>query len=757
MSRSASEQKRVLLDAFVDQPELAGTLELVLRQAQASLPAERLPAWLDLCRELSARIGSNAGLAYVRNSPAVAGAAGSEAAFALAAATSEVARLASPRGALALLVAAPAAARQLALVTRFAEWLRIVQLVAAIAPESVALLLERSERVLASLDLRGFEAWALRGVRATESDPEHRLKYFALLDKRALDALEQSVEGVQFADIERALKAYVTALWGRAPALRTLPPAGLEAPQRPTFDSGIIRVPQTFRGFAGRSARDIFHAALAHILAHLQFTRTKFPVGSLKPVQVALVSLIEDARVEQLALSQLPGLARLWRPFHTATSAHAITAPALMARLSRALIDPDYDDPHGWVRKGRELFFADPAAWQDSAISRSIGSLLGNDLGQMRAQFNAKTYVVEPPYRDDNQGLWELPPAGAPADVDAIYESVRFEEGEAESADRSSPEGAEGEANRAKLRPADAEVGIPVARYPEWDFLIGAERRDWATLVEYDPAEGKATRIEAALERYPEVVYRITALIRAAKVSRPQRLRWQSEGDRLDLEASIAAAIDRRLGLTPNPKVYARLERRYRDLSVLVLMDASQSTNDIVPGLGRPVIEVERDATALLAHAMDRLGDPFAVHAFCSETRENVHYYRIKDFGLPWNTAAKRRLAALTGRLSTRMGTALRHAGQDLAQQMTYRRLVLLVSDGEPSDVDVADRRYLVEDARHAVLQLQHQGIDVFCVGLDPRGDDYLTRIFGRRNVVQLDRIERLPEKLPLLYFRLVA
>jgi len=80
-----------------------------------------------------------------------------------------------------------------------------------------------------------------------------------------------------------------------------------------------------------------------------------------------------------------------------------------------------------------------------------------------------------------------------------------------------------------------------------------------------------------------------------------------------------------------------------------------------------------------------------------------------------------------------------------------------VVTDGEPSDIDVPDRRYLVEDARHVVHDLAHDGIDVFCVGLDSGGDSYLTRIFGRRNVVQIDRLERLPERLPMIYFRLTA
>ncbi len=93
----------------------------------------------------------------------------------------------------------------------------------------------------------------------------------------------------------------------------------------------------------------------------------------------------------------------------------------------------------------------------------------------------------------------------------------------------------------------------------------------------------------------------------------------------------------------------------------------------------------------------------------------------------------------------------------ELAVQLSHRRLLLVVTDGEPSDIDVADRKYLVEDARQAVASLAHAGIDVFSVGLDAGGDSYLTRIFGPRNVLIIDRLERLPERLPMLYFRLTA
>jgi nitric oxide reductase activation protein len=154
---------------------------------------------------------------------------------------------------------------------------------------------------------------------------------------------------------------------------------------------------------------------------------------------------------------------------------------------------------------------------------------------------------------------------------------------------------------------------------------------------------------------------------------------------------------------------------------------------------------------------MSEIGDPFAIHAFCSNGREEVRYLRVKDFHEPYDAAAKSRLAGLKGSLSTRIGAALRHAGAELERKLTHRRLLLVITDGEPSDIDIGDRRYLAEDARKAVATLAHKGIDVFCVGLDAGGDSYLPRIFGQRNILVIDRLERLLEKLPMLYFRMTA
>src|SRR5215472_14330869 len=137
MASSASEQKRFLIDTLADQPELAGTLELVWRQARASLPPPRVDEWVAACRTIASKLGADAALGYIRNSPAVAAACGADAA--LAGAVPEIAALAGRHVAASLVVAAAPAARRLASAQALGEWLRVVHLVAELAPESISL------------------------------------------------------------------------------------------------------------------------------------------------------------------------------------------------------------------------------------------------------------------------------------------------------------------------------------------------------------------------------------------------------------------------------------------------------------------------------------------------------------------------------------------------------------------------------------------------------------------------------------------
>lgn len=744
-----------------------GAEELLLTPAaRRAFPEDLEARWLGACRKLTqAGYGETVVTAYIRCSPAIAEILGPDISIELVEPISTVTIKAKRKAGEIFPWAALKAAEHFRDEQLFRSWLGVIERFVALAPESVAYVLEKMDRLLSELNVSRFEAWLLAGVRSAGGDAERRLRFFTFADPQAQRWLQRESSEVNFTDMERRLKAYLIALWRlRVPIREPSPSTSEQSCRRVSFDRGLILLPPSFPGYSGRQAEDVFRASLAHVAVHFKYSREKFSLRSLRPLQVALISLIEDARVEHLAMREFPGLRQLWLPFHIARSSGASTAPILLARLSRALIDPGFEDASGWVCKGRDRFFAREGEWENPEISREIGGLLGNDLGQMRVQFNPRTYIVEPPYRDNNMGLWDFddPDSSDLEEAELLFESVRFEQQEDD--DTSPPDrerkkkGGNDEVNRAALSSeAFLDEGIPVARYPEYDYVTGRERADWTTIVEFPPKPGPAGLIEQILENRHDIVNRITALIGSARVGRTERLKRQAEGETLDIDACIEAVVSRRIGVTPDPHVYSTMARRRRDLSVLVLLDISESSRDKVLGATATVLDLERQATALLAHAMDGLGDPFAIAAFCSNRREEVRYYRIKDFAGSYDAKARSSLAGLEGGLSTRIGAAIRHAGADLAKQSSHRRLLLIITDGEPSDVDVTDTKYLVEDARKAVLNLAGEGIDTFCVGLDSGGDSYLSRIFGRRNFMRIDRLERLPERLPMLYFQLTS
>jgi nitric oxide reductase activation protein len=169
------------------------------------------------------------------------------------------------------------------------------------------------------------------------------------------------------------------------------------------------------------------------------------------------------------------------------------------------------------------------------------------------------------------------------------------------------------------------------------------------------------------------------------------------------------------------------------------------------------VLDLTREACGLLAWAVDSIGDRFALHGFASDGRHDVRYFRLKDFDEAYDETARARLAGMQGGLSTRMGTAVRHAGRQLLQQPARQRLLLIVTDGEPADIDERDPRYLREDCRQAVNELAAQGVHSFCLTLDPGADAYVAHIFGANNYSIVDNVLALPERLPRMFSALTG
>lgn len=443
-------------------------------------------------------------------------------------------------------------------------------------------------------------------------------------------------------------------------------------------------------------------AATAHAGAHLAHGGPPLARGTLKPLQQALLGTLEDARVEQAALRELPGLRHLWLPWHDATPALGVTFAALLRRLQRRLIDPDYQDPHPWVDKAWRLYQATDGS---PAALRPLASLLGHDLGQMRLPFDAQADVIGPPYRDDHRHLWDPDPAQA------------------------APAGQTGTGSQAPPVPPDTGRRL---LHPEWDWRIGRLRPAWCTVTEVDAvaADGASP---GRLDLPP-----------APTLARHWRS-GQPDGPAFD-EARLAAAAAALRLRRPVPRALhrgpARLPQR-RD--VRLVLDRSLSTTAPAPagwpGAGT-VLQAQALAALSLLHGFTAAGHRVTMQAFSSNGRHAVRVAWLLRHGLPAQETGAR-LGGLVAEGSTRLGTAVRHAVATLPRRAGAT--VLLLTDGEPHDIDVHERRYLIDDLAHAVRCARQAGITAACLVVGRAPPASLRRCFEPGACVRLATWRDLP------------
>ena len=496
-----------------------------------------------------------------------------------------------------------------------------------------------------------------------------------------------------------------------------------------------------------RNDRTLALAIAAHASAHLLFSEAARPVAGLKPMSVAVVSAIEDARVEALLCARVPGAMRWFRPWADLGNPYPEGSFAnRIARLGRALLDPDYAEDDYWIGKARRLFAqcAQESGLADYWAFRRIGSVLANDLGQMRVRFNPSEFVVPLAYRDDNSFLWSDPKAaqlvvGAP-DLTG------------ETAPRPLSTIAETGAQAGKQNRAPELLDTPIVRYPEWDYRSGILRPGWCTVI-----ESIAATTGDDLQRLPEGPRPRRIDVRRISAGSRVRRRRQPDGDWLDLDAAIRNVIDRRMALDSDERHYVRRDRQAQTVSLLLLLDLSASANDVVDAVGSRLVTLTRTAALSLAEAHANGATRTAVHGFRSDTRSRVQYERFLDFGSSLDEAARARLQLATARESTRMGAALRHALRFLSQETSERRLLVVLSDGEPSDIDVFDPRYLTRDAARAVLDLRRAGIDVCCITPTPAQALTAREVFGSQNVLRVPNTSTLARALARFVERRIA
>ena len=599
------------------------------------------------------------------------------------------------------------------------------------------LLLEQAPRLLRALSLEGFKNWVDYGVKYYNNHPERQKDYFSLQSPDAVAVMQRERHGTLMIDHERQLDLYLRGLWEDHDYLVPYSSAfdELRKPM-PYYDKLGIRLPDVYDDKDGVSGIDRYRATLAHMAAHRRWSNQMI-VDNWSPFQRVAVETFEDSRVEYLAIKEFPGLRKLFLSLHPIPNEDDLEIEGesmvrlRLALLSRAILDPDFEVKHDDIRESVKRFFIE---MEKDGVSSSdnMASLALSFTARTRRQtdLSPKIYFknTEVDYRDDNRHLW-------------IY----IEQGDDEETQFEHLE---------EQRQDDEVNALPPRHYHEWDYNSQHYRPDWVSVYEAIHPAGNVNVIDNILDKHSALAKRLKAILDALKPQQKVRIRYQEEGSELDLDVAIRSLIDLKGGSQPDMRINMSHKNDGRDIAVMLVLDLSQSLNEKAKGSSQTILELSQEAVTLLAWTIEQLGDKFAIGGFNSNTRHDVRYSHIKGFSEHFDNEVKSRLAAMEAKYSTRMGAAMRHAAHYLEAQKADKKLMLVLTDGEPADIDVEDDQLLIHDTHQAVKELTAQGIYSYCINLDPKADEYVQDIFGKQYTV-IDNVDKLPEKLPQIFMAL--
>ena len=672
----------------------------------------------------------------------------------------------------------PTASRHLGDAELVRGYLTFIHQFSSTAARGLRPMLNHMDELLSKLTLSGLRRWANFGAQAYRRDFNNLTKYFDLESADSRATLQKERRGVLFVKTQRKLNFYLRALWARDFFLR---PTGADYTDfRPYIEHRIFHMPDAVDDMGDIPGLELYRATAAHMAAHLMYTRKALSAEQLSPAQLFFIGFMEDARVEYKATQAFPGLKTLWSRLLTANYDGAVEHPTmrLLENIALMLLDEQVagtgdEAISAFVAK----FHANIAEKQDDGqFSWLMGVELYNLFAGRREVPSLRILErIRIPYRDDNRYVWTMEEMTWDVGfeyVPASQRQVRRQVNVMMMANEVDCELAGDDAQEiwtcsTEMRPYEDDLTDntktfnemwgkePVSEpfhYHEWDYHIQLHRPDWVTVYERRQQRGDPDDIRAIIDAYRPVAHRIKQIIDLLTPDGVQRQRGLEDGDEIDINAAVDAMISIRMGEQPNPRITMRNVIKNRDLAVVVLLDLSQSTNEAMKGSDKTVLQLTREASTLVATAIEGIGDPYAIHGFASDGRHDVQYFRLKDFNQHFDDEAKSRLAGMKGGLSTRMGAALRHSAYHLHKQPERRKLILLVTDGEPADIDERDPQHLRFDAKKAVEELYSQGVQTYCLTLDPHADDYVKRIFGQNNYTVIDHVDRLPEQLPVLF-----
>jgi nitric oxide reductase NorD protein len=284
--------------------------------------------------------------------------------------------------------------------------------------------------------------------------------------------------------------------------------------------------------------------------------------------------------------------------------------------------------------------------------------------------------------------------------------------------------------------------------YDEWDYSKRNYKEDFCkvypkTLLKNDVAYYKKT-----LNQHRTTLNGLRKMLTTVN-NKYQQQRRQTQGEEFDIDAITDLFVDVHSGHTPSEKIYLSKRKKEKDLSLLLLLDVSLSSDGYAAG--NRVIDVEKQVSILFGEILNEFNIDFSIDCFYSKTRNHSSYITVKDFDDDWNQA-KFKVGAVEPSGYTRIGAALRHSGAMLDKRDTKNKWVILISDGKPNDYDKYEGKYGVNDVKQALRELNERNINSYALAIEAQAKYYLPQMFGQNHYQILTTPVELLQSLVQLY-----
>ena len=267
-------------------------------------------------------------------------------------------------------------------------------------------------------------------------------------------------------------------------------------------------------------------------------------------------------------------------------------------------------------------------------------------------------------------------------------------------------------------------------KYDEWDFAKHSYKTHFCKVYPLSLLKTDVNYYQKTMAQYAATLTNLRKTLTNLN-NKMQEQRKQTQGDEFDIDAVTDLFTDIHSKHTPSERIYTSKRKKEKDLSILLLLDISLSSDGYADG--NRIIDVEKQVSILFGEILDEFNIDFSITGFYSKTRNFSTYQTFKDFDEPWNKA-KYVVGAAEPTGYTRIGAALRHSGALLDKRQTKNKWLILISDGKPNDFDKYEGKYGINDVKQALRELSIRQIKAYSLAIEAQAKYYLPQMFGQNH-----------------------